>query len=146
MSFILDVLSFIVAWFVKNEAFKLAKLPIKIAVASLEGLAITLYISAFILFANYLLKIVNLLYDLLDKANNSSVGSGSAYGITLSSIWYMFIGFLSSSGLADALYISINLYLSLLFSYFAVRVSMIVAEAFKETVKMITDTAIAIES
>jgi len=146
MKFILDGIAFIVSWFVKKQASNVIKLPVKIAVVSLETLAITLFISAFILFANFLLKIVNLLYDLINQANTANVGSGEAYGITLSTIWHMFIGFLSASGLGDAFYISINLFLSLLFSYYAVKISMIISYIFRETAKMLTNTAIAIES
>ena len=146
MKYIIDAIAFIVGWLLKKKALSLAKLPVKIAISGFVGMSLTLFISAFILFANFLLTLLNDLYDLLNQVNNASPADGEAYGISLSTIWNAFLGFMSASGLGHAIYLSLNLFLSLLFSYYAVKIAMLVGFAFKETAKLLTNTATMIES
>ncbi len=146
MKFILDGIAFIVAWFLKNKALEAAKLPVKVAVFAFVGMSMTLFLSAAILFGNFLLTLLNDFYDLLNQANNASVGSGEAYGVSLSSIWNAFLGFMSASGIGEALYISINLFLSLLFTYYGIKISFFVANVFKEVSHLLVNTTTMIES
>lgn len=146
MKYLIDAIAFVISWLLKKKALSLAKLPLKIAVSGFVGLSLTLFISAFILFANFLLTLLNDLYDLLNKVNNANPGDGYAYGVSLSSIWHAFLGFMSASGLGEAIYLSLNLFLSLLFTYYGVRIAMLVSFVFKETAKLLTNTATMIES
>ncbi len=146
MKFLVEGIAFLIGWLLKNKALSIAKLPVKIAVSGFVGLALTFFISAFILFANFLLQVLNDLYDLLDQVNNATPGQGQAYGVSLSSIWHAFLGFMSASGLGHAIYLSLNLFLSLLFTYYGVKIAILVGFAFKETAKLLTQTATVIES
>lgn len=139
MSFIVTAITSILGFFLKNAAYKALTLPIKIAIYTFVGVAVAAYVSSVILFFNFLFKIVNMFYSYINHFNSLNVGSGSAYGISLSTIWSVFVGFMSASGLGTAFYISVNLFLSLLFGFIAVKITLKVSNVLKETAKLISD-------
>ena len=141
MTFIVNAIAAILGFFLKKEAFKVLTLPIKIAIYTFLGLAITAYISAFVLFFNFIFKVINMFYTYLNNFNSFNVGSGSAYGLSLSTIWTMFVGFMSASGLGTAFYVASNLFLTLLFGYLAVKITLKVSEAVKEVAKILSSSS-----
>ena len=141
MSFIVTAIGSILGFFLKKEAFNVITLPIKIAIYTFVGIALTAYISAFILLFDFVFKIVNLFYKYLNDFNSFNPGSGSAYGLSLSSIWAMFVGFMSSSGIGTAFYIASNLFLTLLFGYLFVRIVIQSAKVVKEVAKVISQSS-----
>jgi len=145
MTYIINAIAWIVDFLLSKKTRFIAFLPLKVAVYSLTSLAVTLYIAAFIAFGAFLLKIVNLLYSLLDQANNVNIGSGEAYGVTLVSIWHAFIGFMYASGIGEAFMTALNLFLSLLFMLYAVRISITVSRVFMEVSNLLTNSLRAIE-
>ncbi len=144
MTFIVNAIAAILGFFLKNATYKAVTLPIKIAIYTFVGIAVTAYISAFILFFNFIFKVVSMIYTYLNNFNSFNVGSGSAYGLSLSTIWSMFVGFMSASGLGTAFYVASNLFLSLLFGYLAVKITLKVSEIIKETAKLIADSSMII--
>lgn len=144
MNFLVDAVASILGFFLKREAFNVLTLPIKIAIYTFVGIAITAYISAVIFFFNFLFKLINMFYDYINNFNSLHVSSGSAYGISLSTIWDMFIGFMSASGLGEAFYTASNLFLSLLFGYVAVKVTLKAGSVIKEVGKLMADSSFII--
>ena len=142
MQFIADALAGILAYIIKFFSEKAVTLPIKIAIASLLVIVIGLYVSAFVLFANFIFKLVNTLYNLIQNANGISASS-SFYGVSVS--LNTVFAFLNASGIGEALYTVLSLYFSLLFGYLAVKISIISAKAIKETYKMIADASMIAE-
>ena len=142
MQFIVDGLSFIISFFMKKLAEKSLTLPIKVAVATIQGIAITLYIASFIAFANFIFKVVNMFYDFLQKSSSVSASS-HFYGVSFSIDTVL--SFLHASGIGEAFYTALSLYLSLLFGYLGVKLSIISAKAVRDTAKMISDTAMVTE-
>ena len=141
MTFIVNAIAAILGFFLKNATYKALTLPIKIFIYTFLGLAVTAYVSAFVLLFNFILKIVNMIYTYLNSFNSSSIGSGSAYGLSLSTIWQMFIGFMSASGLGSAFYVASNLFLTLLFGYLAVKITLKTAEVIKEVAKIVASSS-----
>ena len=141
MTFIVNAIAAILGFFLKNATYKALTLPIKIAIYTFVGIAIVSYISAFVLFFNFIFKIVNMIYTYLNSFNSATVGSGSAYGLSLSTIWHMFIGFMSASGLGSAFYVASNLFLSLLFGYLVVKITLKTAEVIKEVSKLVAESS-----
>ena len=140
MSFIVTAITSILGYFLKNATYKLLTLPIKIAIYGFVAFAVTAYISAYLLFFDFLFKIVNMFYSYINHFNSLNVGSGSAYGVSLSTIWSVFVGFMSASGLGTAFYVSVNLFITLLFSYLGVKVVISVGRVFKEVAKLVSNT------
>ena len=77
---------------------------------------------------------------MITSFNNANVGDGDAYGITLNSIWNAFLGFLNASGLSIAITTAISLFLTLYFSYFAVKISKIIANTFMSVSGKLNET------
>ncbi|GAX87354.1 conserved hypothetical protein [Lebetimonas natsushimae] len=140
MQYVITAVGFIVGFIVKFGIQKFAMLPVKFAAVTFTAVAITLYIGSYILFADFIFNIITKFYDLLDSINNLSVGSGNVYGITLSSIWNAFLGFLNASGVGPAFTNAFNLFLVLYFSYYAVIIAKTVAHVYRNVVDMINNS------
>ena len=140
MSFIVNAIGWIISFFASGKAKSVALLPLKLTVTSLTVIAITLYIGAYLALATFFVTLFNSFHDLVTSFNNVNVGDGEAYGITLNSIWNAFLGFLNASGLSIAITTAISLFLTLYFSYFAVKISKIIANTFMSVSGKLNET------
>ena len=141
MAFLVEAIASILGFFLKKATYKLLTLPIKIAIYSFVALAVSAYVGAYVLLFGFIFKVVNDFYSYINNFNNLNVGSGSAYGLSLSSVWHMFIGFMSASGLGTAFYVSVNLFLTLLFGYLVVKITVQSAKVFKDVANLIANTS-----
>jgi len=132
MKYLIDAIVWLVGFFSSSKSRFLALFPLKVSISALAIFSITAYISALISLATFLVKLFNILHTLFNSFNNSSSNiSGEAYGISLSQLWNVFLGFLSASGLSVAISTSLSLFFLLLFSYLSVKLSLLVANAAK---------------
>jgi len=141
MAYIVSAVAAILGFLVKKFSYKLLTLPIKIAIYSFVVMAISAYVGAYVFLFSFIFSLVNKFYSYIENFNNFDVSSGSAYGISLSSIWHMFIGFLSASGIGSAFYVAVNLFLSLLFGYMIVKITIQSATVFKNVANLIANTS-----
>ena len=141
MKFVIDAVMWIVNWLFSKKARILASLPLKISITTIFVLVGSLYLSSILAFVYFLITLFNALFDLINQANNagSSVGSGEAYGITLSSLWNVFIGFLNASGLAPAMLTATSLLVTLLSTYFAFALTKMITERLMLFLNSLTD-------
>ena len=140
MNFIVNAISWIINFFASGKAKSVALLPLKLTVTSLTVIAISLYIGAYLALATFFVTLFNSFHDLITSFNNANVGDGEAYGITLSSIWNAFLGFLNASGLSTAITTAFSLFFTLYFSYFAVKISRMVANTFMTVSSKLNET------
>ena len=140
MVYIVNAIAWLLSFFTKKGLMTALTLPIKIAIYTFVGVAITAYVGGIVMFFGFILELVNNFYSYINNFNSLNMGSGSAYGLSLSTIWQMFIGFMSASGLGNAIYISTNLFLTLLFGYLIVKITRQVGEVFKETAKILSSS------
>ena len=141
MAFIVDAIATILGFFLKKFTYKILTLPIKIAIYTFVSLAVGVYVGAYIFLFSFIFKLVNDFYSYINNFNSMNVGSGSAYGLSLSTIWHMFVGFMSASGIGTAFYLSANLFLSLLFGYMVVKVTIQSAKVYKDVANLIANTS-----
>jgi len=140
MGYIVNAIGWLINFIVNKNAKSLALLPIKFSAFALTGIAITLYVGAYISLVMFSIKIINQFYDLIDKINQASVtSSSSAYGITLSSIWNAFLGFINASGIGEAFLTALNLFFALYFGYYAVVIAKMVGNVYRNVVDMINN-------
>ena len=132
MKFIIDAILWLVNFFSSKKAKSIALLPLKLSVNTLAIFAVSSYILALISLSYFFVKVFNILHELLHSVNNVSFSDSEAYGISISTIWDTFLAFMNASGLSTAITTSTALFFSLFFSYFSVKLSLIVANAAKE--------------
>ncbi|GAB6073823.1 hypothetical protein [Nautilia lithotrophica] len=131
MSWLVNAIAWIVNFFASGKAKSFMLIPFKISVGAIAVFTVTSFIAAIISLATFLVDLFNTFHDLINSFNDISnnIGSGSAYGISLQSIWNVFLGFLSASGLSTAITTSFSLFLTLFFSYMTVKLALIVSNA-----------------
>jgi len=126
MHFIVNIVLFIGNLIAKYFKKDLLLFPFKITVATIVIAAFSSYFLALMAFFTFVLKLFNILHDLIHSFNSPNLGNGDAYGISLSSIWNAFLIFLNASGLSTALSTALSLFLTLLFTFLSIKFSLIV--------------------
>jgi uncharacterized membrane protein YqhA len=141
MQFIINAIAWLIDFIVKKNAKTLALLPIKFSALALTTIAVGLYIGAYVALVTFSIKIINKFYDLITQVNNVDFSSSSkAYGISLSDLWNVLIGFLHASGIGDALVSALNLFIVLYFGYYAVVIAKMVGNVYRNVVDMINNS------
>jgi len=139
MSYIVNAIAWLINFIVSKNAKSLALLPVKISALAFTGLAISLYVGAYVGIVTFLINIINKFYDLINNFNSANVGDGSAYGVSVSSIWNAFLGFLNASGIGQAFVTAVNLFFVLYFGYYAVVIAKMVGNVYRNVVDMINN-------
>ena len=122
MVYIINAIGWLIAFFASGKAKSVALFPFKVTVTSLTVIAITLYISAYLLLASFFVLLFNKFHDILNSYNNVSFNDS-----TLGSIWHTFLAVMNVTGLGSALSSAFALFITLYFTYFAVKISKIIA-------------------
>jgi len=119
IGFLGGFISRILSFFVKKFGYQVVLFTLQ---KSVQIIVIAILLAFFTYTLAYILQIWNTFSSLINDLNNigNNVGSGSAYGITLSQIMQNARGFIYSSGLSDALVTSGNLLISI-FSLIAIK-------------------------
>jgi len=146
MTWLINAVAWIVDFLLSRKARFLALLPIKASITTIFILVAGLYISSIFMFVYFLVSVFNTLFDLIHDINNISPGDGQAYGITLSSIWNAFLGFMYASGLSDAIMSATALLVTLLSGYFAFAITKVIAEKLMIFISNISDIVRMYES
>jgi len=128
MTWLINAVAWIVDFLLSRKARFLALLPIKASVTAIFILVAGLYVSSILLFVYFLVSVFNAVFALIKDLNTIHPADGEVYGITISSVWNAFLGFMNASGLADAIMSASALLVSLLSGYFAFAITKIVAE------------------
>jgi len=136
IGFVTGVILNFLEWLVKR--FGISKTVIVIQITVLAAY-VAFLLSAVTFIVLYLFKLWNLFKDLLQQLGNSSTVSGEAYGITLSTIMNNVWGFMQSSGISDALVISMDLFIGLLSIFFTIQAYKLFIFATDNVVSLIND-------
>ncbi len=128
MTWLINAVAWIVDFLLSRKARFLALLPIKASVTAIFILVAGLYVSSILLFVYFLVSVFNAVFALIKDLNTIHPADGEVYGITISSVWNAFLGFMNASGLADAIMSASALLVSLLSGYFAFAITKVVAE------------------
>lgn len=140
MKFLIDgifgFLSSFIRSFAKKYGFKKALLMLTLPIyVSFVGLLI----SFFTYFILYIMKIWNLIKEILPKMYDySSAATGSFAGLSNSTIISSTMEFLHACGLADAFSISMDLFISLLSMFLILQLYKVVVFVRKEITDLIT--------
>jgi len=121
MTWIINAIAWLVDFFASGKAKSAALFPFKVTVTALTVTAITLYISAYLLLASFFVLLFNKFHNILNSYNNVSFDG------SLGSIWHTFLAVMNVTGLGSALSSAFALFITLYFTYFAVKISKIIA-------------------
>jgi len=146
MAWLVNAVAWIVEFLLSRKARFLALLPIKVSITAIFIFVGGLYVSSIFGFVYFLVSIFNSLFSLIKNLNSVSVSDSEAYGITLSSIWNAFLGFMNASGLADAILSAVALLVSLLSGYFAFAITQVIAEKIMLFIRGLSDITRMYES
>ncbi|EDM22859.1 hypothetical protein [Caminibacter mediatlanticus] len=146
MSFIVNAVMWIVNFLFSKKSISIATIPLKVVSFTLTSITISLYLSSIVLFVNFLVKLFNVFFDVIHKANHLSVASGSALGMSLNDYLNVALSFISASGIGPAFLNALSLGFSLLFLYLAYYIPRLISKVFSEVNKKIQDEILVIGS
>jgi len=146
MTFIVNAIMWILNFLFSKKSLSVATLPVKIISLSITVVSITLFLSSIVFFVNFLVVLFNNFFDLINKVNNINIGSGSAYGLSLSNLLHILLTFISASGIGPALLNALSLGFTLFFLYLAYYIPRIVSKVFSEVSTKINEQIISLNS